>query len=137
MGIVGMVWFISLSNRPAPAATMKTVTIRNSIIRVEVAETNIERARGLSGRESLAPDAGMLFIFDRPGRYSFWMKGMQFPLDFIYIRENRVVELRERVPLPADIPTPFSPEREFDAVLEVNAGWVAQNGIAIGEKVTF
>jgi uncharacterized membrane protein (UPF0127 family) len=68
------------------------VIIAGVRLSVEVADTPAERGRGLSGREMLPENSGMLFVFDTPGRYGFWMYGMKFPLDIIWIDERlRVV----------------------------------------------
>ena len=60
-------------------------------IDAEQARTQEDRAQGLSGRESLAADAGMLFVFEAERRPGFWMREMQFPLDFIWISAEGVV----------------------------------------------
>lgn len=59
------------------------ISIDNKDIRVEVADTPKERKQGLSGRKNLAKDKGMLFVYKKPQKHSFWMKNMLFPLDFI------------------------------------------------------
>jgi uncharacterized membrane protein (UPF0127 family) len=74
------------------------VIIAGVRLSVEVADTPAERGRGLSGREMLPENSGMLFVFDTPGRYGFWMYGMKFPLDIIWIDERlRVVYFVENV----------------------------------------
>jgi len=78
------------------------VRIDGLVIEAELARTPEERARGLSGRESLAGDAGMLFVFQAEGQHAFWMRGMRFSLDFIWISSaRRVVDMTENVPPPA------------------------------------
>jgi uncharacterized membrane protein (UPF0127 family) len=107
-------------------------------ITVEVADTTVSRARGLSYRQTLAPDHGMIFFFDTPRQQSFWMKGMQFPIDIIFIRDHRVVFVASRVPVPdgTSVPT-ISPSEPADTVLEVPAGsadaWGVRVGMAISE----
>jgi uncharacterized membrane protein (UPF0127 family) len=109
-------------------------------VRVELARTEAERARGLGGHAPLGEREGMLFIFERPGIYSFWMKGMTFPLDIMWIDDGRVVHLASDVPPPAPgtadsalpIYTPAAPARY---VLEVNAGFARRFGITVGTPV--
>lgn len=113
-----------------------SLEFNGSRVSVEVASTPSQQELGLSYRESLAPDAGMLFSFDVPARPAFWMKGMNFPLDFIYMRRGIVVELKESVP-NAIIPAPFFSNEEVDAVLEVNAGWVKAHGVKVGDMVGY
>ena len=102
--------------------------------RVEVARTEPQRRRGLMFRRHLAADAGMLFLFDREGPVSMWMRNTRIPLDMLFIaRGGRIVRIEERtVPLSeATIPS-GSP---VVAVLELNAGTVSRLGIRPGGRV--
>jgi uncharacterized membrane protein (UPF0127 family) len=120
-----------------PAAAQALVEIGGTTVRADVAADEASRARGLSGRPGLADDEGMLFLLsdDSP---SFWMKGMRFPLDIIWIRDGRVVDVSADVPPPrgsgAPLPT-YSPGRPATRALEVNAGWAADHGIRRGDVV--
>ncbi len=105
-------------------------------VMAEVAITKAEQARGLGGRESLDPDSGMLFPFSAYSRPGFWMKGMHFPLDIVYLNRGKVVEIKDNVPV-ADKPVPFFPEHDVNAVLEVNAGWCAAHGVKVGDPVAY
>jgi hypothetical protein len=104
------------------------------ILSVELAETVSEQVKGLSDRNYLAPDHGMLFVFDHADYWGFWMTDMKFPLDIIWFNTNRSVvfietNLQPCTPnsCPIYIPTSVSMY-----VLEVNAGFVATHGIEIG-----
>ncbi len=115
------------------------VEIRGESVLVEVAADSSSRERGLSGRESLGKNQGMLFVFREPGRYAMWMRGMRFPLDLMWIRENRIVDMEERALPPRDGAaeselTVYRPDADADLVLEVNAGFVAAHGITIGDE---
>ena len=119
------------------------VRIGALVIDAEQARTQEERTQGLGGRGSLAADAGMLFVFEEEGQHSFWMRGMRFPLDFIWISsDGLVVELTEDVPPPApgaadgDLPL-FRPGTPVLYVLEVNAGVVREAGVGVGDAVRF
>ena len=105
---------------------------------VEVADTIPLRAQGLSGREKLEENHGMLFLFTTAGRHPFWMKGMKFALDFVWMYGDKVVGTTENVPPPKgslfSLPIYYPPE-EVDMVLEVNAGTVARLGIHEGDVV--
>lgn len=113
------------------------MTIGNTKIQVDVADTVGKQQRGLSGRPSLPQNQGMLFIFSNPSIYMMWMQGMQFPLDFIWIRDGRVVDITENVPYPVgdNPPVRIQPKEFVSAVLEVNAGFVQRKGIKIGDEV--
>ncbi len=116
------------------------VIIKGHTLKVEVAVTNAEKQKGLGDRDVLAHDAGMLFVYQNKDRYGFWMKGMRFPLDYIWIDGNQVVDLSENVPAPATSDTPpveLAPKVPVDKVLEVNAGVIREAGIRIGDTVTF
>jgi len=108
---------------------------------VEIADDGWERTKGLAGRPSLAKDRGMLFIFQEPARYNFWMKGMRFPLDIVWIRsvsqeEGVVVNITEKAPsLKLFRTLYYSPKEPADWVLEINAGQVRQWGINVGDRV--
>jgi len=106
---------------------------------VETRETPAERRQGLSGRESLADNEGMLFIFEKPGNYGFWMSGMKFDLDFVFIKGNKVVEIKEAVPAPkggAEAAV-IKPAELTEMVLEVNSGWIKEHDVEVGDKVSF
>ena len=115
-----------------------TLQIKNSLISVEVADSPSERSRGLSGRDSLSPDTGLLFIFPTPDRHSFWMKDMTFALDFIWINSNKVVQVTTNVPPPASptaqIPV-IRPDFPVIWVLEVPAGFVKEHQVEVGDPV--
>lgn len=112
----------------------KKAVINGHMIQLELAVTPAEKERGLGYRDSLATDSGMLFVYQNKDRYGFWMKGMKFPLDFIWIDGNRVVELTENVALDAPA---FAPRVPVDKVLEVNAGTIEQLGVRTGDIIHF
>jgi uncharacterized membrane protein (UPF0127 family) len=95
-------------------------------IQVRVADNDKERELGLSYFKSLPQDQGMLFVFDKPDIYPFWMKGMNFPLDILWLKSGqaggyRVVYVAHNV-LPSSYPDSINPKIEADAVLEINNG---------------
>ncbi|MGB2695882.1 MAG: DUF192 domain-containing protein [Dehalococcoidia bacterium] len=119
------------------------VRVGNLIIDAEVARTEQERQLGLGGRDQLARHGGMLFTFTEDARHTFWMRGMRFPLDFIWIAaDGTVAEITANVP-PPGAGTPDSdlqllqPVVPVRYVLEVNAGVVAAGAVAVGDAVTF
>lgn len=87
---------------------------------LEVANSDPLRVRGLGGRAGLDSEAGMLFLFETIGRHGFWMEGMQFPLDMVFLSRGRVVFI-ERGIRPDDTRV-ILPPVPIDQVLEVNAG---------------
>lgn len=117
---------------------IKMVCIKNVCIQAQIADSRQEQERGLMFRKSLADNQGMLFIFDKEAKYGFWTKNMQFPLDIIWIsQDKRIVDIKTNV-LPCQEPCEIlMPNAYARYVLEVNAGFVERNQIKIGEKVNF
>jgi len=113
------------------------LTINNTTISVEIKNTPETRKQGLSNREKLPENQGVLFIFDQPAQHSFWMKNMLFNLDFIWIKNNKVVDITENVPAPKNNQPPVSlkPKSPVNKVLEVNAGFANQHNININDPV--
>ena len=73
----------------------------------------------------------MLFVFDRPGEYAFWMKGMRFPIDIVWLSGHEVVHIERQI--QADSLSIYAPAQPADRVLEFNAG--AMDGLSVGDKV--
>ena len=105
-------------------------------IPVELALTMGSQTRGLSYRESLDPDRGMLFVYSRPSVQRFWMYEMRFPLDMIFIDGDTVVDIAANVPAPdGGIPKTVTSAAPADKVLEINAGKAEEWGIKVGSSV--
>jgi uncharacterized membrane protein (UPF0127 family) len=115
----------------------------NSAFPVELALTVEQQIQGLSGREVLAPGTGMLFVYQRESRYTFWMKEMRFPLDIVWIGADcTVVDVTLDAPPPEPEQTldqlpRYSPGDPAQYVLEINAGASAARGIGPGDPVEF
>src|SRR3989338_5042145 len=82
---------LNMLNRNTDEKQFFDIRISNVKIKAELADTPEKRALGLSGRETLGNDEGMLFVFDEPNTRQFWMKNMNFALDIIWIDENKKV----------------------------------------------
>src|SRR3990167_703443 len=82
----------------------KTVSVNSEEIKAEVVSSPSDRAQGLSGRPCIEADQGMLFVFEKPGKYPFWMKDMKFPIDIVWINaDKKVIDLDVNVS-PATYP---------------------------------
>lgn len=105
---------------------------------VEIVSTPESITQGLSGRDQLGAE-GMLFVFNQPGIYSFWMKQMRFDLDLIWIRSGKIVAITPNVPKPEDntpdsaLPSYESPQI-VDMVLEVPAGFAQKSNLVVGSQ---
>jgi len=118
----------------------KIVQINDAKITVEIADTQDKRKKGLSGRQSIASDGGMLFVFEKRGKYPFWMKGLTFPLDLIWIKDDKVSEILENVPPPAggqsdELLPIYQSKEDIDKMLEVSAGTVRKFNIKPGDVI--
>lgn len=98
---------------------------------VEVADDAAERAHGLMQRQSLAPDAGMLFVYETPRPAQFWMKDTLIPLDMIFADAAGVVTRVHSNAVPLDL-TPIDGGDGVRFVLEINGGLAERLGIAPG-----
>ncbi|MCX7918749.1 MAG: DUF192 domain-containing protein [bacterium] len=112
------------------------VIINGHPVTVELAVTQEERRRGLSYRDSLPADYGMLFIYPNSAIRSYWMNEMRFPIDIIWIRENRVVGIVHSASTTSP-PQRFQSPEPVNYVLEVNAGWANAHSITTGAHVVF
>jgi uncharacterized membrane protein (UPF0127 family) len=117
-------------------------------VRVEIAATETVRQRGLMFRSSLGERDGMLFVFDQPGSYPFWMQNCLIPLDILWIdASSRIVSISANVPpcrkpgcdppcaandCPTYAPTPGTRAKY---VLEVAAGFTARHKIGVGQTL--
>ena len=113
---------------------LAVITLPNDFqITSQVANSPSEQHQGLSGTESLVDNEGMLFIYDSALIPSYWMKGMLFSLDFIWLNEGYIVDLTENV-APENPPTTYySPSSPVDQVLEVNAGFIEKHSLSVGD----
>ncbi|MEW6087626.1 MAG: DUF192 domain-containing protein [bacterium] len=110
------------------------IQINENILIVEIADTGEKRQKGLMHREKLDEDKGMLFIFETPHYYAFWMKDTKIPLSLAFIDEDfkitGIVDLK-----PMDT-TPAVPLKKISYVLEVNKGWFEKNKVKTGDIVS-
>ncbi len=123
----------------APLQTSQ-ILVGDVPLTVELAYQPADLQRGLGYRDGLAPGTGMLFLFEQPAPRSFWMKGMRFCLDIIWIEGGVVQGAAENVcPDPVDIEDADRPSQKSPVpvsyVLEVPAGWMAANGVTTGTPV--
>ena len=110
--------------------------IGNKIYTLFIADTEEKRNKGLSGIPSLKSNEGMLFIFEKPDFYHFWMKDMQFPLDFIFINENQIVDFIENLS-PRSYPNSFTSKERANKIIELKSGEVKKISLKKGTNITF
>ncbi len=129
-----IVAYLYFSNQ---AIAVEKVTIGEKKISVEIAKTSQEKSTGLCCRDSLDADSGMLFIFDTPGDYKFYMKDTRIPLDMYWLdSEKKIVHIEENV-LPETYPQTFGSPVPALYVLETNAGFSREHKIKVGDAAQF
>ena len=128
---------------PVPTPTGPAITISDAEFAAEIADTPELRGKGLGERDSIKELTGMLFIFPGGQASSFWMKGMRFPLDFVWIGADcTVVDLTEDVQhSPPDTPSSeldiFESSSPAAYTFEINAGEISRFGVERGDEVRF
>lgn len=112
----------------------QTIHVAGQTLRVEVARTGQELSKGLGERNAIGSD-GMLFVL--PGRdvARFWMQGMRFDLDFVWIDGNKIISLTPRI--SAGSKEIYSSSGAVTHVLELPSGDIAKRGIKIGDEIRF
>lgn len=130
--IFAIILFIFL----ASCSSQNIVTIGDTDISVEFADTIDEQALGLMYRTSLEENHGMLFVFDSLQPHIFWMKNTELTLDIIFIdSEGVIVDIKENFE-PCDYePCEMYTSKPAMYALEVNGGFVAKHGVEVGDIV--
>lgn len=130
------------SSKSAVVNVNPTLKIDNLTLNIIVASSDRDQKKGLSQREGLPINQGMLFVFDSDGLHPIWMKNMKFAIDIFWIDSNkRIVDVITDVP-----PEPgksdkdlkiYNPRSNNRYVLETNAGMASLNNIKVGDLVQF
>tara|TARA_Y100001960_G_scaffold308422_1_gene365743 strand:+ start:742 stop:1134 length:393 start_codon:yes stop_codon:yes gene_type:complete len=108
-------------------------TIGNNLYNLEIANTPEQRKIGLMNRKSMPEDNGMMFIWPQADLRAMWMKNTYIPLDMLFIKDDTVIGVIENT-IPHDL-TPRYIEKPVNKIIELNAGQVQKNNIAIGDAV--
>lgn len=114
-------------------AQNKAVLIKNNKVFVTVANTDAEREQGLSGRDGLKDNEGLLFVFDKSDKYGFWMKDMKFSIDIVWIQNEKIVFIQKAVS-PSTYPNVFTPTESANMVIELPSGFCDTHGILVGDS---
>jgi uncharacterized protein len=120
-----------------PKNSAHILKINGEAVKVEIADNAALRARGLCCRNQIDENSGMLFIYDKPGDYKFWMKDTKIPLDIIWIDEQKKIVHIEHSVQPETYPKSFGSKSPARYVFEVNAGYAKKHNIKVGDKASF
>lgn len=121
---------------PQPAAPTTCLNIDGRCVELERLETNQQRLKGLSDRDFLSPNTGMLFSYNNPATECMWMKDMRFSIDIIWLDESQVISKIERNVAPETYPQSFCQDNTM-YVIELNAGDAERLGLQTGQKLSF
>jgi uncharacterized membrane protein (UPF0127 family) len=115
-----------------------TIHLGDGVFTTRVAKTQDEREKGLSGTRSLRDDQAMLFVFDRDDKWPIWMKGMNYPIDIVWLNKDKhVVYIVKNAP-PESYPyDQFVPKQDARYVIELAAGTVVKKTISTEDIAEF
>lgn len=130
-------FFVVFWNFRQKGPDILTVSLGEVSLTAAVADNDLERMEGLSGKKSLGANEGMLFIFDRESDWGIWMKDMSFPIDIAWINAKKKIVHIEQDVSPQTYPEVFKSSNLILYVLETQAGFFAKNNIKIGDIVAF
>ena len=138
VGVLIFVTALAFLNYNYPDKKTPQAVINNHIFNLEIVKTGKEREIGLAKYKNIPQNFGMLFLFEKPDFHSFWMKNMKFPIDIIFIRNNRIVTIfKNAAPLKSNnefIPI-YRTQKISDTVLEINAGLSNKYNFKTGDFV--
>lgn len=131
--VAGLILWVAPAWAQQAALPMIKLSAGIHVIRAEVASTMETRSQGLMQRKSMAPGAGMLFLFDAPAAHCMWMKNTLIPLSVAFIDERgEIVNIADMQPLDETTHCALRPVRY---ALEMNQGWFKQRGIGPGTRI--
>ena len=106
-------------------------------LRVEIAETSAQHARGLMYRKKLAPRTGMVFVFPSDVRGAFWMKNTLIPLSIaFYDGEGKILRIMDMKPCKTARCPSYDPKVAFRGALELNRGAFRRLNVRRGDTIT-
>jgi uncharacterized membrane protein (UPF0127 family) len=114
--------------------------IKDHVFSIDIAKTPHDKESGLSIKNSIGENYGMYFPFETADYYAFWMKNMKFPIDIIFLRDNRVVSIFSNIqpPLSNSDKTPvYQTKEKANAALEIAAGLSQKLGLKKGDAISF
>jgi uncharacterized membrane protein (UPF0127 family) len=127
--------FLLLAALPAVVQAQQTIqlTAGMHLIRAEVAADTPTRSRGLMFRKALAPNAGMVFVFEDASLHCMWMKNTYVALSVAFLDEQgTIINIEDMAPQTEDSHCAKKPARY---ALEMDRGWFASRGIKPGAKL--
>jgi hypothetical protein len=127
--------FIFFQNYSIHGNRLENIKINGNELKIEIVNSSEKLSEGLGERDGLCDKCGMLFEFSEKERHSFWMKGMRFNLDIIWIDGNEIVHIAKNISHNSS--ETIMPEVKADKVLEIKGGLADRIGIKAGDVVEF
>jgi hypothetical protein len=120
----------------APALRTTNVTINDIKLTVWIADTQKARETGLMGVQRINENEGMLFVYEKPGEYAFWMKNTLMPLDLIFVsNDTKIISIQHMEPCATEPCKIYAPSAEILYAIEVNGGFAQRNNMTVGQTV--
>ena len=134
---VGSVVMNKHHSKPATLSDTTTapVTASTTPLKFEVVTTASEQSKGLSGRKVIPDNYGMLFVFDKPDSYGFWMKDMLTSIDIIWLSDTGTVLKVDGSVSPQTYPAVLYPPAPVKFVLETRAGYAREHDLKKGTPI--
>lgn len=133
-GLVMLAACSSAEDNAPQALPVKAMSLGGQSLKVQIADDDAEREKGLMFVKAMAPDAGMLFVWPQAQERSFWMRNTFIPLDLLFLRAGKVVSV---VPWAKPFDETALPSGEpADMVLEVNGGWAMAHNVNVGSEMS-
>ena len=115
----------------------KTAQIGNESFKLELADTDAKRVKGLSERDSIGQNEGMLFDFKQDGNWKIWMVQMRFPIDIAWLdADKQIIHIKPNAK-PADYPETYKAPSLSRYVIEINSGEFERLGVTVGDYISF
>lgn len=131
---VTLTFLITLPVQAEEKFPIVPLTAGMHVIQAEVAATEPQREKGLMFREKLGTNAGMVFVFRKPGQVCMWMKNTPLPLSVAFLDERgKILNIEDMQPQTLDSHCAKGPAAY---ALEMNKGWFAQKNIKPGTAIT-
>lgn len=128
---VGLIIYLYMNKKE-----YKNIQIGDNKYKVEVVKEAKDQIKGLSDRTDMNNIDGMLFIYDKSEMQSFWMKGMRFDLDIIWINNGKVIGFEENIS-HQDQQTSYKSSESANMVLELETGRIKKDDLKVNDEIKF
>lgn len=137
LGIYSASRFNSQSDCGNYRIDQKSELISGHTFTIQKAVIEADRNKGLSGKKCIPENQAMLFVFDKPDTYGFWMKDMNFPIDMLWLDADKKVVFIQKNATPESYPKVFKPKEKSLYVLEVASGTADKLNVTVGTRLNF